>query len=380
MDGAQSIASVLHTRLQRLALPQFAGHDLTWAQRTPATAPTVAHELAAALDARTRAFGGRLAASPEPWLARHLGVLAPAASPTLRKEYARRAAAYRETAGITDPQQPVSLLPHRSSPELEDMRLAAVRALEIRDEADILRGLTHGELEARTLAAERAQASAPPDVSRQLRLTAQAEADTWQQSAEATTRHDQTEAADAKALAGRIAVERQQLEAANARYEQWSAATTSTREKGDSARAELEHRGLIRQSLEPSQPQAANEPEADTTTVDAGFDGANHQAARRDELLTHAAAAARRIAADRAGRETRAGYAARVEREAQVQPGPTREARASTTWKWSCKPAGAAGAGHDRSCLTRRDLARPRRRESGPPPSRRRPRRASPQP
>ena len=39
MDGAQSIASVLHGRLQRLALPQLAGHDLTWAQRTPASAP-----------------------------------------------------------------------------------------------------------------------------------------------------------------------------------------------------------------------------------------------------------------------------------------------------------------------------------------------------
>jgi hypothetical protein len=39
MDGAQSIASVLHGRLQRLALPPLAQHDLTWAQRTPASAP-----------------------------------------------------------------------------------------------------------------------------------------------------------------------------------------------------------------------------------------------------------------------------------------------------------------------------------------------------
>jgi hypothetical protein len=42
MDGAQSIASVLHGRLQGMALPQLAGHDLTWAQRTPAAAPTIA--------------------------------------------------------------------------------------------------------------------------------------------------------------------------------------------------------------------------------------------------------------------------------------------------------------------------------------------------
>ena len=328
MDRARSITSVLHHRLQQLALPELAGHEVTWARRTPAGASAVVRELAAGLDERARALGAQLAASPEPWLARHLGVLAPAASPALREEYARRAAAaaaYREFAGITDPQQAVSLLPHRSSPELEGMRLAAIRALEIRDEADILRGMTHGELEARTLAAGRAQASGPPDVSRQLRLTAQAEADAWQQSAEATTRHDQVEAANAKALAGRIAVERQLLEAANARYEQWSTATTSTRETGAKARAELERRGLVRQSPEPSQPQAANEPETDITTVDAGADGANHQAARLDELLTHAAAAAERLAADHAERETRAGYAARAEREAQVQPEPTQE-------------------------------------------------------
>ena len=116
------------------------------------------------------------------------------------------------------------------------MRQATIRALEIRDEADIIRGLTRGELEARILDAERAQASAPPDVSRQLRLTAQAEADAWQQAADAATRHDHAQAASAKALASQIAAERQQLEAANARYEKWSAATTGTRETAAKAK------------------------------------------------------------------------------------------------------------------------------------------------
>jgi conjugative relaxase-like TrwC/TraI family protein len=85
MDRARSITSVLHHRLQRLALPDPL-HDATWAQRTPATAPAFAHELAAALDDRARTLGERLAASPQPWLARHLGVLAPAASLALRTE------------------------------------------------------------------------------------------------------------------------------------------------------------------------------------------------------------------------------------------------------------------------------------------------------
>ncbi len=187
-----------------------------------------------------------MATSPEPWLASQLGVLAPDASPALREEYARRAgaaAAYREAAGITDPQRAVSPEPHRNNPELETMRRATIAALEIRGEADIMRGLDRGELEARVLEGERAQASAPPDVSSQLRLTAQAEADALQQSADAQARHDQAGASNAKALVLQMAAERQRLEAGNARYEHWSAGTRDTRETAGKARSELQRRG-----------------------------------------------------------------------------------------------------------------------------------------
>ena len=262
MDRARSISSVLHHRLQRLALPDLR-HDATWAQRTPATAPPLAHELAAALDDRARALGERLAASPEPWLARQLGVLAPAASPALRAEYTRRAgiaAAYREAAGITNPGQAVSPEPHRGNPELEAMRKAVLAALEIRDEADILRGLDRGELEARALQGQRARAAAPPDVSSQLRLTAQAEADARQQAADARTQHDHTGAASATALAAQLAAERQRLEAGNARYEQWSADTHATRDAAGKATAELQRRGHAQPDGEP-QPQPEDEPQ-----------------------------------------------------------------------------------------------------------------------
>ena len=140
------------------------------------------------------------------------------------------------------------------------MRQATIRALEIRDEADIIRGLTRGELEARILDAERAQATAPPDVSRQLRLTAQAEADTWQQAADAATRHDHAQAASAQALASQIAAERQQLEAVNDRYEEWSAATSGIRETAAKAKAELERRGLARQPAGQQQPEPGGNP------------------------------------------------------------------------------------------------------------------------
>jgi hypothetical protein len=290
LDGARSIASVLHGRLQQLQLPDL-GHDVTWARRTPKNAPAVAHELAAGLDQRARALGEQLAASPEPWLARRLGVLAPHASPLLREDYARRAtaaAAYREAAGITDPEQAIAPGPHHGNPELDHLRQAAIRALEIRDETEITRRMTHGELDARILDADRAQASAPPDVSRDLRLTAQAEADAWQQSADAEAKHDPAAAAGAAALARHLAAQRKQLEAANARYETWAADTGSRREAAGKARAELERRELAQQTAGQRQAESEDEPqtvvewwrqfEADLAAVDRALER-EHQAA-----------------------------------------------------------------------------------------------------
>jgi conjugative relaxase-like TrwC/TraI family protein len=369
MDRARSISSVLHGRLQRLARPDLR-HDVTWAQRTPACAPPVAHELAAALDDRARALGERLAASPEPWLARQLGVLAPGASPALRAEYSRRAgaAAYREAAGITNPEQAVSPMPHRGQPELEAMRTMVFAALEVRDEADILRGLDRGGLEAQVFQGERARAAAPPDVSSQLRLTAHAEADARRQSADAHARHDHAGAASAAALAAQLAAERQRLEAGNTRYEQWSADTRATRLMAGEATAELQRRGHAQPDSEPH-PQPEDEPQlpagwrqqlkADAAA--ANCPGASerqaasnnreprpsqhvpdmnppsasrpeprsnqekepaqeNRAARLDELLAKAGQAAQRTAAQHAERQASSDYAARMEREAQTQP------------------------------------------------------------
>ena len=120
--------------------------------------------------------------------------------------------------------------------------------------------MTHGELEARILEGDRALASAPPDVSGELRLTAQAEADAWQQSADAQIRHDPAGSASAKALARHLDARREQLEAANARYETWAADTGSRREAAGKARAELQRRELAQQAAEQRQPQTEGEP------------------------------------------------------------------------------------------------------------------------
>ena len=232
MDGARSVSSVLHGRLQRLQLP-VQGHGVTWAQRTPQHAPALAHELAAGLDDRRRELGEQALENPEPWLIRHLGAPpGPRASPVLREDYAQRAgtaAAYREARGITDPEQTVSLDPH-PDPELEALRRDAIRALEIAGEQAEFRAMSRGELEGRVLEGERAQATAPRDVSSQLRLTWQADADAWQQSADAEAEHDQVQAANARSLATALALQTSRLEAASARYEEWSARTASMRE------------------------------------------------------------------------------------------------------------------------------------------------------
>jgi hypothetical protein len=267
LDGARSIASVLHGRLQRLQLPD-PGHHVTWIQRTPFSATAVARELAGALDHRARELGERHAASPEPWLTRHLGILPSDASLALRDDYTSRAAAvasYRENAGITNPEQAVSPEPHRGNPELEHQRQEAIRVLEIADEAAMWAGMDRGELEAHQAAAERAQAAAPPDVSSQLRATAQAKADARQQSADAQIRNDPVEAADASALALELAARRQQLEVGNAKYEAWAAHTRAARENGDKAAAELHRRGHTQQ--QPGQePRPASNPETVTET------------------------------------------------------------------------------------------------------------------
>ena len=287
MDGARSVSSVLHDRLQRLQL-RGQGHGVTWAQRTPQDAPALAHELAAGLDDRRRELGEQALENPEPWLTRHLGAPpGPDASPVLREDYAWRAgiaAAYREAWGITDPQQAVSFDPH-PEPGLEALRKDTVRALEIAYEQSEIRAMSRGELGAQVLQGDHAQATAPPDTSSQLRLTAQAEADAWRQSADAEAEHDQVQADNARSLATAMAAETSRLEAANARYEEWSARTASTREMAGKAKAELQRRGQEPSAGEApgSQRTAAwwREFQADADAVDRAIER-EHQAAVYD--------------------------------------------------------------------------------------------------
>jgi hypothetical protein len=128
--------------------------------------------------------------------------------------------------------------------------------LEIADEHAEIRALSRGELEAQILGADRVQASAPRDTGSLLRLTAQAEADAWQQAADAEAGHDQVRAENARSLAATLAAETSRLEAANARYEEWSARTASIREMAGKAKAELQCRQQQTPAARAPEPQS----------------------------------------------------------------------------------------------------------------------------
>ena len=243
LDGARSISSVLHSRLDGLCLT--AQPEATWEQRTPFGAPQLSRDLAAGLDDRARELGVRAAERPQPWLLDRLGVLPPDASPALRADYERRAgiaASYREAAGITDPRQAIAVEPHTGNPELETFRRSAMNALEIPDEQAVLRSMTVGQLEAAVAEGDRAVAFAPPEVSADLHAAAQAQADAWAQHAEAQARGTQDEADGARDLAELMREQQAGLEPKQAAYESWSEATAEKRDVAGKAAAELARR------------------------------------------------------------------------------------------------------------------------------------------
>ena len=247
------------------------------------------------------------------------------------------------------------------------MQRDTFHALQIADEQAEIRAMSRGELEARVLEGDRAQATAPPDVSGPLRLTAQAEADAWQQSAGAETEHDLVQAHEARALANRLAAEKSRLEAASARYEKWSAMTAITRETAGKAKAELQRRGQKPAPAETLEPQSMlewwQELQANSEAVDRALarqqqaaadvgrpwppvrhpaaerspqpgnsmseqreilkpkpDRYGERTARLDELRARVGDAAARVEAQRAELDASSEYTARMEREVQAAP------------------------------------------------------------
>jgi hypothetical protein len=163
-----------------------------------------------------------------------------------QQDYLHRAgsaAAYRESAGIIDPHQAVSLTPHKGDPVRERMRRDTITHLEIQNEGQLYRAMSRGELEAKELHARRAYAAGPKDVTAELKNTALAEADQRQAAIEAELDGSPATAKALHSLADLLATQKTALEANHARHENWSAETSGRREEGAKARAELTRRG-----------------------------------------------------------------------------------------------------------------------------------------
>ena len=97
-------------------------------------------------------------------------------------------------------------------------------------------------------------------------------------SADAEVRHDQAEAASAKALAWQLGAEKARLEAIHADYESWSGKTKETRETAGKAEAELQRRGVQPQEPEQSLVEWNRQFENDLAAVDRAITR-EHQAA-----------------------------------------------------------------------------------------------------
>jgi conjugative relaxase-like TrwC/TraI family protein len=242
MDGARSVAGVLHSRA-RAEVRTGPERTRTWAERTPEGAHPLAHELAAAIDARTAELGRRQAEEPEPWAVARLGELPE--NEAERDTWTRSAgvaALHREAHGVTDPEQDIATGRH-PEPAFQVARADAVRELKVPDEHADLKAASRGELEARVLDGYRAIGIGPPDVSAALKLTSQAEADARADAAAAEVQHDEAQAQQQRALASQLARKAAELEQAQATRDAHDLATETVRARADLAREELKHRG-----------------------------------------------------------------------------------------------------------------------------------------
>jgi len=242
LDGARSVAAVLHGRLGKEPAPA-PGQTRTWAERAPRDAPDQALEAARMLDARQAELGRQLAGRPPEWALRAWGV-PPARAGALRADWERRAAvvaSYREAAGITDPAQAIGPVPSGQA-QLREAFHASVAALELPGDQALLRAMGRGQLEAQVSAYERAEALAPRDVSAELAAADRlGKLDTARaQAAREAGRN--AEAETAEILAGMTTEKLAGLRVADAARREWAEAHAAEAAGARAAEAELRRR------------------------------------------------------------------------------------------------------------------------------------------
>jgi conjugative relaxase-like TrwC/TraI family protein len=260
MDGARSIAGVLHGRIRAMNLPA-SDRVTTWAERTPQDIADpdyarIARDTAAAMDSQPADLGLVQAIRPSPWAVRYLG-MPPRERGALRDDWIQRAgaaAAYRNMTGRGDAENALGPYPQSGAPEERQAYADAARALEMPQEEINVRSAARGELEATVQAYERVRAYEPAHVAADLEETSVTEANArataslagTQAAAGAAGRERERAAqrqASAEASAARLAGRREALEDADGAYEEWHERTSERRGKAAAAVAELASRG-----------------------------------------------------------------------------------------------------------------------------------------
>jgi conjugative relaxase-like TrwC/TraI family protein len=253
VDGADSIAAVIHGRIERLGLPRFGTAD-TYTERTPDISDPdyarIARATAEAMDEKQLELGEEVTRRPPVWAVRYLG-LPPREEGALRKDWVRRAGiaeGYRQLAGHDDRAEAIGELP-RGGTELREAWAAAARALEMPEEESDVRIASRGQLEGLVRAYERVQAWAPEYVADRLEETSLAAQNTGATAriAEAMAQtsglaRDKLRAARAQADAEGLEAKRALLEEVSVARSEWAEHFEPARVKANEAAMELARR------------------------------------------------------------------------------------------------------------------------------------------
>jgi hypothetical protein len=298
MEGARSIAGVLHGRLEK-ADPPARGETQTFAERVPGGAAPEISDGYQSADARQAELGREQAVRAEEWALRAWGA-PPAEAGALRDDWERRAGivgAYREAAGITDPKQAIGPVPAGKG-ILREMFRASVHSLELADDRAMMAAMGNEDLEARLLERERAVAAAPPDVSARLDSVERQRHVSVKQAGRAREATDPGMARSAEALTqihdGHLA----RLRVADAAHREWAEAHVGLEATAMAATRELRERNL-----------AERIPVTDAEVAEASAKPREHPAIDPAEAARWKAEQTARIQADR---EARAEASARL--------------------------------------------------------------------
>jgi conjugative relaxase-like TrwC/TraI family protein len=281
-DGLRSVAAGLHGRLGKEPAPARGNTDC-WADRTPATAPEYVRDSFTELDRRQSELGEQLAAQPPCWALEAWGV-PPAGAGKLRDDWMQRAAlvqSYRELAGITGEAVAIGPPPSRQA-GMSEAFAASARALELPDEAALIKAMGRGELEAQVREYARAEAVAPVDVTAQIG-SVDAVRKTYADQAAAARKAQQEAQAEAAGEVARIMeADRGRLQVADAARQEWAEATAVKAEAAEQARAELDRRGPARQDEARPQAVAAEVREVQAEAADVEAEAQAETAAEID--------------------------------------------------------------------------------------------------